>query len=327
MKSERRHELQHNDLADWMTGAYETIAPHRNAILAGAIGAVVAVGAWAFWRGHSEGQAAEAWDAYGSVLQQPNIQFLVANQNPQTAQALVVQALQRLDEVAQKYPGTAAAEWAQIGTADLLLEMGERNLLGEKKGSTQNITNAMEKYQKVASSSSNPLAKQRALFGQARALESLCRVDEAKKAYEELKNEYPKGMFNKVAEDRAAELAKPELKRFYDDLKAFEPKPIVPKATTPAAAGPRAALESMGGISDNPPDEKGASKDSANKKSVSIDLPAPPPMSEPVFETPAKSDSSSKPKDSAKMEPAKTPEAKPDPVKALPVDSAGKKDK
>ena len=34
MKRERRHELQHNDLAEWILKGYERIVPYKNAILA-----------------------------------------------------------------------------------------------------------------------------------------------------------------------------------------------------------------------------------------------------------------------------------------------------
>ena len=41
MKSERRHELQHNDLAEWIITAYERIVPYRNALLGVGLLAIV----------------------------------------------------------------------------------------------------------------------------------------------------------------------------------------------------------------------------------------------------------------------------------------------
>ena len=40
MKSERRHELEQNALADWMTDLIETLKPYANYILAGTLAVV-----------------------------------------------------------------------------------------------------------------------------------------------------------------------------------------------------------------------------------------------------------------------------------------------
>ena len=34
MKSDRRHELRHNDLAEWILKGYEQVVPYKNAISA-----------------------------------------------------------------------------------------------------------------------------------------------------------------------------------------------------------------------------------------------------------------------------------------------------
>ena len=50
MKSERRHELQHNDLADWFLTTYESMLPYRTVIIFGTLLVVVAAVAWTIWR-------------------------------------------------------------------------------------------------------------------------------------------------------------------------------------------------------------------------------------------------------------------------------------
>jgi hypothetical protein len=37
MKSARRHELQHNELADWLLKSGESLQQHQNAILSGVV--------------------------------------------------------------------------------------------------------------------------------------------------------------------------------------------------------------------------------------------------------------------------------------------------
>ena len=44
MKSERRHELQHNELAEWLFKAGEQLKPYQNLILAAVVVLVVRCG-------------------------------------------------------------------------------------------------------------------------------------------------------------------------------------------------------------------------------------------------------------------------------------------
>ena len=46
MKSERRHELQHNELADWLIKAGQQIKPYQNAMLAGAVALFILSAYW-----------------------------------------------------------------------------------------------------------------------------------------------------------------------------------------------------------------------------------------------------------------------------------------
>ncbi len=71
MKRERRHELQHNDLAEWILKNYERIVPYRNAILGVGLLVVVLVIGISFWHSHSAAQAGEAWNSLGIPVFQP----------------------------------------------------------------------------------------------------------------------------------------------------------------------------------------------------------------------------------------------------------------
>ncbi len=101
MKSERRHELQHNDLAEWAVRTYEGVLPYRLSILGVILLLVVGVVAWEIWHGHSESQAVEAWNA---VEVPEAVYFPVYEMQNYTA---------AMDKASQSYGGTPAGEWAQ----------------------------------------------------------------------------------------------------------------------------------------------------------------------------------------------------------------------
>ena len=65
MKSERRHELQHNDLAEWILKTYERILPYRNTILGVGLLVVVLLVGMSFWHSQDVAQAGEAWNSLG----------------------------------------------------------------------------------------------------------------------------------------------------------------------------------------------------------------------------------------------------------------------
>ena len=69
MKSERRHELQHNELADWLAKTAEAIRPHQNAILAGLVTVLIVVLGYTWWSRTSDARTTEAWDQVSAVIE------------------------------------------------------------------------------------------------------------------------------------------------------------------------------------------------------------------------------------------------------------------
>src|SRR6516164_9804842 len=102
MKSERRHELQHNDLAEWSMRTYENVMPYRNAIIGVTLLVLVGVVAWEIWRGHSESQAVEGWNS----VEMPEAVYFPVYESPNYPGAM--------DKVSQTYGGSSAGEWAQV---------------------------------------------------------------------------------------------------------------------------------------------------------------------------------------------------------------------
>jgi hypothetical protein len=241
MKGERRHELQHNDLAEWIVTSYERILPYRSSILGGGfLLLAILIGTW-IWRGHAASQSAAAWAALGV----PGFQLDFINGQ---------QTLGLLEHTTQTYPGTTPAEWAEVFKGDAFLMDGVNRVLADKKGGITNLTMARDSYTKALDSTLPPAAREQALFGKARALESLLmdksQLGEVVAAYEEVNKNFPNGMYKAIAEQRIEQLQKSDAVTFYRQFAAYTP----PK---PKVAGPQSELEKLK-LPENPPDATSA---------------------------------------------------------------------
>ena len=63
MKSERRHELEQNALADWMTDLVETTKPYANHIMVGVLVIALGLVAYTMWARNATSRTTDAWDA------------------------------------------------------------------------------------------------------------------------------------------------------------------------------------------------------------------------------------------------------------------------
>jgi hypothetical protein len=230
MKSERRHELQHNDLAEWAIKIYQHVAPYRNAILGVVLLLIVAGITWTIWHGHSQGQAAEGWNAIGL----PGVQA----------------DINRLEKASSEYKGMPAGEWAQVLAADTFLSASENQLKEHKDVANQYFNFALERYEKTLAASPDYMARERAMFGKARILESLGKLPEATAAYTDLNKAFPEGTYKAIADQRIEQLAKPEIAEFYKALAQYTPPPK--KEAEKPAASPRSKLENIAPLPENP---------------------------------------------------------------------------
>ena len=239
MKSERRHELQHNDLAEWIVKANERILPYRSLLLGVGLLVVVLLVGVSFWRSHQLAQAADAWNAMGIPVFQP--------------QFAAEQTISGMEKAAQTYPDTPAGQWATVFAADTALTCGMNRILTEKKVGIEYLNDALKRYNDALDKHSLtiPGAEEQAMFGKARAMEALIQKPEdaehAKAAYKELNEKFSKGMFKAVAEERIKQLEKRDTLTFYETLAQYAPKPKV--------ESPVSQLGKLGDLPDNPPSE------------------------------------------------------------------------
>ncbi|MCC6123470.1 MAG: hypothetical protein IT426_00760 [Pirellulales bacterium] len=210
MKSEERHKLQQNELADYLAKVVERIKPYQNAILGGIILTLVAVLLFHWWTGKSatETEAAntEFYNALNSAMSSNDPADLIA--------------------VAEKHPDNPSASVAALAAADLYLNNGSELLFQNKSKANSELGDAATLYQKILPRLNNPFLIAKANFGLARAQECQNQLAEAKKHYEAVVKIQPDGPYGVLAKRRLEDLNRPATNEYYDKFAKFEPKPF-----------------------------------------------------------------------------------------------------
>lgn len=232
MKSERRHELQTNMLADWLGAKIEQIKPYQNAILGGVLLVVVAITGLTIWHKQSVANSEAAWAAI----------------RPSAVNSLDGLAM-HYEKVAAEYPNTPAAQWATVLGADQYLMNGSVKLFENKAAAAEDLEKAFKAYKSVVDEPLTPLIGERAAFGLARTLECQGNLTDAVKIYQEVAKRWPNGMFAATATERAEALEKQPTQYFYKRFAMYQPKP---QYTAPATDLP-GEKDLMAPLQDNPP--------------------------------------------------------------------------
>jgi len=164
MKAERRHELKHNELADWIGQRVETFRPHAAGVALG-VGLLVVIVLGSLWYFSGENAAtARAWSQYFDAF---------SGREPQKV----------LQNLATEQSGSKAAWWALAAVGDMNLSEGAAMLHSDRNEARKHLEAAEQAYKKVELSD-DPMLKSRARLGLAKVYESLCQPKEAKKYYE-----------------------------------------------------------------------------------------------------------------------------------------------
>jgi len=205
MKSERRHELQHNTLADGIIKTAELLKPYQNMIMGGVIVVLLIIVGYTWWARESEAQATQAWDELNAVVDSGN--------------------MPKLTGVIDNYPGTNVAHMAAVVLADYHLGEGCNRLFTSKATGQDELSKAVRFYEMVLQECRTPSLVERATFGLARAKESKGELAEAERLYNEVSTRWPQGAFSVAASERLSDLKKPATKTMYDRFAKFDPKP------------------------------------------------------------------------------------------------------
>ncbi len=299
MKTERRHELQHNELADWLGVTLAKVQPYSKVLL----GIAILLGAGAFastYLGGQNKQADEAaWAAYFRALDSGD--------------------LASFGDMATNYPGTSAAAWAQVATGDVKLATSLREFFADRAKAKEELTKAREAYEgALKSANGNEMLEQRARFGLAQSLESLGELDQAISQLDEIVKRWPTSPVGVSANSRLQQLRNPQTKEWYTwfaeqkpaksplsdstfmndlpnlpekpDLTVPQPGQLIPGGeTTPAPTGTDPAAPAAGlDLPELGSGVSGGSTSSDTNEAPATDLPADLPGAEtPSAETPA----------------------------------------
>lgn len=210
MKSERRHELQHNLLLDWLKNSSETIKPYTNAIIGVLVLAMVAFFAWSWWSKQSAADKAAGWTAFFD--------------------ARTTDKPSDLQDVAERYAGSPVAHWSQTVAADMNLATGCQELFQNKALANQHLQEARDAYMTVLDQTRNPELRQRATYGLGQSYEAMAgtrqsqgELESAIGQYKKLVDEWPNSVYAYLAQQRLKALERNETKEFYDAFAKYEP--------------------------------------------------------------------------------------------------------
>ena len=195
MKSERRHELQTNYLADHLGSAVTTGRPYASYVIGGIVVALLAALAYGFYSAQTAKASAAAWGDY---------YFNIGSGDAEIFQ-----------QVAQDHAGTTAALWSKQAWADNKLLQGLDLIYIDRPAALDAIDKGIESYQDVLNRAYEPDLKNRAAMGLAQCYETIGKLDDATKYYKQVASGSQDGFAN-MANNRLAWITSGEGKSFYE---------------------------------------------------------------------------------------------------------------
>ncbi|MDX1927685.1 MAG: hypothetical protein SFV81_14280 [Pirellulaceae bacterium] len=208
MKSERRHDLQSNELAHSLGSGIEKVQPFAQYIVGGVvIAALLAVG-WGVYTSFAKKNAAAAWTEYYFTLNTGDAESFKA--------------------IAADHPGSAAAIWAEQTAGDEYLADGIDALYKDRGQGVELLKKAIDSYETVKNKSQNAELRTRAELGLAQAYESLGEIDKAKTLYQQVISAGLQPAITTVATNRVEFLNSQAGKDFYAWFDKLKPTPALP---------------------------------------------------------------------------------------------------
>lgn len=306
MKTDRRHELQTNVLADWIGKHLQQVQGYSKTILAVILLVIAAAVGGTFLVQGQSARSQAGWNQF----------FLAFGERDPEALEIVATANQ----------GTTAGVWARLAEADLKLDEGIRDLYTNRDNAKKNLAEAERNYLAVDMAGTSPLLRERAWFGLGQVYESLAELDKAKQYYGKLVSNSPTSALGKEAKVRSDALSDESMAKWYNWFANQTPRPPAIPGMLEGFGLPDDPRE-LGNISDRPdlsfpefppigpkPEATAPSDDSPEP---GPDLNSPAPQSAPAStETPEKP-SATEPEQPAKTEASESP-AEPTPTESAP---------
>ena len=205
MKSEERHRLKENELGRVVHTTGSMLERYATAIVAGVCVTLLVAAAVIWWMRQTTASSSAAWT-------------LLEN----------AENVSDFGEIAEKYKNTPAGDWARLRESEAYLRSGGDVLFSERELADTDLKRAREGFEQLmASASTGPVIRERAVWGVARCLESTSdgETTQAIAAYQRLLSEFPDTIYKPFAEDRIAALKTGGTKEFYAWFSKQNPKP------------------------------------------------------------------------------------------------------
>jgi len=213
MKTQRRHELQTNVLADWLGHQIEQVKPYSKAILGVVVTVLLVAAVSAFMISEQTAKASVGWSEF----------FAASFDQDSTG----------LHEVAESHAGTEVSLWALLAEADLKQSQGLRSLFTNRDEALEHLKQAAAGYTAVKENpSSDPELKRAALFGLGQVHEAQSDLDAAAGYYEQVAGATTTGI-GLEAKRRSELLKRAEVVKFYNWFEKQEPQPQMPAGGLP----------------------------------------------------------------------------------------------
>jgi hypothetical protein len=206
MKSQHRHELETNVLAQRLEVAIERVRPYMATIVGVVVAIAVVAAIWSYSTGTSASRKTAAWDAYIRSV------------------ARVPPDLDQLRRSAEEYSGTAMQQLADLTWADGQVLIAANNYIYNRQAANEALARAAGGYQNILRTTNDERLVNRARLG-------LARVYEIQNELEKAREEYLKvsGGFAEYAKQQVERLEKPATKEDYAWLASAQaPRPRAP---------------------------------------------------------------------------------------------------
>lgn len=206
MDAQHRHQLQHHDLQDLTLHAVPWFEKHGMTFVIGVVVALAVLLGGAVWLSTSDATHEAAWTKLSTAT-----------------------TVDEFGAVSDMYPGTLAAAWAHLRSAELTLESGVAAMFTDRELALEDLKTSRENFEKVLSASVElpDNVRERATLGMARCLEATCDGDTKPvvEAYQKLIAQFPESSYKKVVEEKILALQTEDARQFYTWFHQQAPKP------------------------------------------------------------------------------------------------------
>lgn len=311
--NQKRQQLQHNALGDWIAEKMTAAEPYAAQIAVGSLVAIGLVVGVIWYSSMPDTESAKAWDEYLAAISEPQ---------PDVA----------METVATSFASTKAGLWAKQSGAEMSLRRGCDLMFRDRDEAGELFTKAEAAFKEVEAAAGDKELRIRAQFGLAKVLEETNKPEEAKAAYEKTAELAGDSAIGKLAQAAVARMNNPAdvaLLAWFSEQAPKLPAPMPPGMG--GMGGPSTSLPMD--LPERPDIDLPTDFGSSDPLAPGIELPpagdspiAPPATEAPAAETPAEEKpaepAAPAPESPAAETPAEAPATEEQPAEDKPVEEA-----